>query len=189
MLFSLTNLANFDVKASSSAVIYVSSGCWKLYMKLSLVSRRKKVRNLFCFSLPYELMSSLHCFSSLTLRWYARRMSDWKSARNSLFSPSADSSPTAVSQSPLASRASRIASSSPIPYRLTRASLMLSASIFFTSIRCTRLRMVSRSLSGSSLTKMKMVCEGGSSISLSILFEHSMFILSGNQIIDTLYPP
>ena len=109
MLFSLTNLANFDVNASSSAVIYVSSGCWKLYMKLSLVSRRKKVRNLFCFSLPYELMSSLQCYSSLTLRWYARRMSDWKSARNSLFSPSADSSPTAVSQSPLASRASRIA--------------------------------------------------------------------------------
>ena len=28
-----------------------------------------------------------------------------------------------------------------------------------------------------------------SSISLSILFEHSMFILSGSQIIDTLYPP
>jgi hypothetical protein len=48
---------------------------------------------------------------------------------------------------------------------------------------------VGRIFSGSSLTKRKFVCSGGSSMSLSNLLAHSAFIFSGIQTIMALRPP
>ena len=66
---------------------------------------------------------------------------------------------------------------------------MLSVSMRLMSMRCVRLRMVSSSLSGSSLTITNTVLLGGSSMSFSSLLAHSWFMRSGSHITDTLYPP
>ena len=63
---------------------------------------------------------------------------------------------------------------------------MASVAVFFMSMRCVLLRMVSSSFSGSSLTIRNTVCCGGSSMIFSSLFAHSPFIRSGSQMMLTL---
>ena len=110
-------------------------------------------------------------------------------SKNWRFSLSASSSSSAVSQLPLAARASLCAASVSIPRRSTRARSIDASSMRLTSMRWARLRIVSISFSGSSHTMTNTVSAGGSSSSLSILLAHSAFIRSGSHIITTLYPP
>ena len=67
-----------------------------------------------------------------------------------------------------------------------RACSIASALMGFTSMRCVRLRMVSSSWSGASLTMMNTVRRGGSSSSFSSLLALVAFMRSGSQMILTL---
>ena len=107
-------------------------------------------------------------------------------SRKSPCSESACSSSMAASQLPLAILLMRRAASSLMPRRSMSARRIDSLSVFRMSMRCTRLRMVSNSFSGSSLTMMNTVCCGGSSMSFNSLLAHSMFMRSGSQMMLTL---